>query len=134
MSSNLRFIRIRDFMKFTPKGPLDFAEMIKGIHEFSSAVGAFSDYNLLIDTRGTESHLSASDLWRLAKELAESVHAGASKGFRAKISALCPVEHFDHATFFELCAQNRGLNVRAFTSFEDVFDWLGESSTPNAAP
>ena len=35
MSSNLRFIRIRDFMKFTPKGPLHFAEMKKGIHEFS---------------------------------------------------------------------------------------------------
>ena len=121
-------------MKFTPKGPLDFAEMKKGIHEFSSAAGAFSDYNLLIDTCGTESHLSVNDLWILAKELAESVHAGASKGFKAKISVLCPLEHFNNAEFFELCAQNRGLNVRTFTAFEDVFDWLGESSASNAAP
>jgi hypothetical protein len=34
----------------------------------------------------------------------------------------------DHAKFFELCSQNRGLNVHAFTSFEELFDWLSQPS------
>lgn len=117
-------------MKFDPQGTLDFAKVKERIKEFALTPGAFVDYDLLIDTRGAESHLSTSDLWRLAEELAKSVHAGSSKGFRVKISVLCPVGRFDYAKFLELCAQNRGLNVRAFTTFEDVFEWIGESSTP----
>ena len=127
MASNLRLIRIRDFLKFTPQGNLDLPTMKEGINKVAS-LGSFGDHDLFIDTRGTESRLSVADVWVLAKELATLMHAGTSKGFRAKISVLCPVEHFDYAQFFELCAQNRGLNVQAFTSFEELFEWLSESS------
>lgn len=46
------------------------------------------------------------------------------KTFSCKTAVLCPAARFDNAAFFELCAHNRGLSVKAFTSFEDAMDWL----------
>lgn len=63
--------------------------------------------------------MSVIDLWYLAAELS-NLH----KAFSRKTAVLCPLEQFDHAGFFALCAQNRGLQVRAFTSFEDAIEWL----------
>ncbi len=119
MTPNLKIIRVRDFMRFIPEGTLNFAKAKEFLQETSSVSGAFVNYNLLIDTRGTETHLSVTDIWQLAAELAEIVHKDA-KGFWAKIAVLYPPEHFDSAQFFELCGQNRGLNVHAFSSFEDL--------------
>lgn len=131
MPSNLRIIRIRDFIKLAPQGSQDLTNLKQAITEAAAVRGAFVDYNLLIDARGLETNLSVFDIWELAADLAKVIHAGASRGFRAKIPVLCPVERFDKGKFFELCAENRGLNVRAFTSFEDVLEWLSESSTPS---
>lgn len=132
MPANLRIIRVRDFIKLAPQGSQDLNSLKRAITEAASAPGAFIDYDLLIDTRGfAETILSVFDMWELAKDLADVTHAGASRGFRPKIPVLCPRERFDNAQFYELCASNQGLNVRAFTSFEDMFEWLSESSTPN---
>ncbi len=131
MPSNLRIISIRDFLKLAPQGSQDFKSLKQTISEVASVGGAFSDYDLLIDTRGAEIHLSVTDIWELAADLAKMIQAGASKSFRAKIPVLCPTEEFNHAKFFSLCAENRGLNVHAFTSFEDLFDWLSEPSAPS---
>ncbi len=120
---------MRDFLRLAPQGSLDLETSKQGLSEAASVSGRFSDYDLLIDTRGVESHLSVFDIWDVAAYLARIIHAGTSKSFRAKILVLCPVEHFDHAEFFSLCAHNQGLNVRAFTTFEDMFEWLSESST-----
>jgi hypothetical protein len=127
MSSNLKIIRVRDFIEATPQGPLDFEKAIQSMREASEVSGAFVNYDLLIDTRGSENNLSVTDIWYLAVELASLVHTN-TEGFRAKIPVLCPIKEFDYAKFFELCSQNRGLNVRAFTSFEDLFDWLHQPS------
>ncbi len=130
MPSNLRIVHIRDFLSFRPEGTLDLAKVKEGLREAALVPGAFGDYDLLVDVLGAEAHLSVTDLWEIAKELATIIHAHTSKRFAAKIVVLCPVEQFDHAEFFELCARNRGLNVRAFTSCEDLFAWLSESSAP----
>ena len=131
MSSNLRIIRLRDIINVKPEGKLDKSRVREELQEIASAHDTFVNYDVLIDTRGTEEHLSVFDIWEAARDLANAVHAGSSKGFLAKIAVICPVEHFDNAQFFELCAQNRGLNVHAFTVFEDLFEWLSESSAVN---
>ena len=132
MPSNLRIIRIRDFIKLAPQGSQHFKSLKRAITEAASLPGAFIDYDLLIDTRGfAETLLSVIDLWELAEDLANAVHAGSAKGFTAKIPVLCPPERLDLAQFYELCTRNRGLNVRAFTSIEDLFEWLSKSSTPS---
>lgn len=127
MTSNLKIIRVRDFIKAAPQGTLDMAKASQAVLEASLVPGVFVSYDLLIDTRGAESDLSVTDIWHLAKDLARIVQNN-TKGFRAKIPVLCPTKEFDLAKFFELCSQNRGLNVRAFTSFEDLFQWLSEPS------
>jgi len=132
MSSNLKIIRLRDIVSSKPEGDLDFSRSNKALQEIASVPGAFIDYDVLIDTRGAETHLSVFEIWEIARNLANAVHASSPKGFRAKIAVICPVEGFDNAKFFELCAQNRGLNVNAFTVFEDMFEWLSESSPPSS--
>ena len=125
MISNLKILRVRDFIKSTPQGTLDLSMAKELIEEVSNVSGAFINYDLFIDTRGTEDKLTVFHIWEIASQLATAVHRN-TKGFRAKIAVLCPVERFDHAKFFELCSLNRGLNVRAFTSFEELFEWLSQ--------
>jgi hypothetical protein len=127
MTSNLKILRVRDFIKATPQGTLDLPVAKELIQEVSDVSGAFIKYDLFIDTRGTEDKLTVTHIWEIASQLASAVHRN-TRGFRAKIAVLCPVERFDHAKFFELCSLNRGLNVRAFTSFEELFEWLSQPS------
>jgi len=71
--------------------------------------------------------MSVTDLWYLAAELSTL-----GKAFLRKTAVLCPVERFDYADFFALCADNLGMRVQAFNSFEDAIDWLiGIEPTPN---
>lgn len=39
-------------------------------------------------------------------------------------NSVCPDERFDHAAFFALCAENKGLDMQAFTSYEEAMKWL----------
>jgi len=130
--SSLRIIRLRDIISLELDGKLDLSKSKEGLQKIVSVHGAFIDHDVLIDTRGTESLLSVADIWEIARDLANAVHASPPKGFVAKIAVICPIEHFDNAKFLELCAQNRGLNVNAFTAFEDMFEWISESSPPNS--
>jgi hypothetical protein len=132
MLSNLKIIRLRDMLSVKPEGNLDRKKLKEGLQEIASVHGAFVEYDVLIDTRGTEDHLSLLDIWEASRDLANAVHAGSPNGFWAKIAILCPVERFDNAKFFQLCSQDRGLNVRTFTVFEDMFEWLSKSSDPNS--
>jgi hypothetical protein len=36
----------------------------------------------------------------------------------------CSARGSDHARFFSLCAEHRGSNVEAFTSYEEAMEWL----------
>jgi hypothetical protein len=63
--------------------------------------------------------MSIADLWYLAAEL-----SNLGKAFMQKTAVLCPIEKFDQAGFFALCAKNKGYPVNAFTSFEDAIEWL----------
>lgn len=63
--------------------------------------------------------MSIGDLWYLAAEVSKLRQA-----FSGRTAVLCPLDEFDSAGFFALCAQNRGLQVRAFASFEDAMEWL----------
>ena len=130
MPSNLRIVRLRDYIEFDPQGNLAMAKIKEAIRELAASPGVFSDYDVLVDTRGAESHLSVNDNWEIAEDLANVVHARPPKGYTAKIAVICPTERFNHAKFLALCSQNRGLNVKAFTAFEELFDWLSEPPAP----
>ncbi|MGH7824454.1 MAG: hypothetical protein ACREQ7_04675 [Candidatus Binatia bacterium] len=78
-----------------------------------------ADHEVIVDTRKAQSRLSVTDLWYLAAECGNLRQA-----FSGKTAVLCPLDRFDNAKFFALCADIRGFQVRAFTSFEDAMEWL----------
>lgn len=119
MPCSIRIIHAHDFIKATPEGTLDLENSKKLLIEIASDSSTLGDYEILLDTRKAQSEMSASDLWSLAAELTSF-----RKALSRKTAVLCPLERFDHAAFFALCAQNRGFRVRAFTSFEEAMEWL----------
>ena len=120
MSTNVKIIHAHDFIKATPEGQLDFEESKRLLTEIASvAASSVVDYEIILDTRKAQIEMSATDLWYLATELSNFRRA-----FSRKIAVLCPVEKFDRAAFFALCAENRGFQISAFASYDDAIEWL----------
>ena len=122
MPTDIKIIHARDFIKATANGQLDLENAKKQLVEIASAATSLADFHIILDTRRAQSRMSVADLWNLAKEL---------DGMRMRfltslkqIAVLCPVAEFDQASFFALCAKNRGINIKAFSSFEDAIEWL----------
>jgi hypothetical protein len=124
MATNIRIIHAHDFIKATPEGTLDLENSKKLLVEIAADSSTSGDHEILLDTRMAQSAMSAADLWYLAAELISF-----RKALSRKTAVLCPLDRFDHAAFFALCAQNKGFRVRAFTSFEDAMEWLMAKET-----
>ena len=125
MPTNIRIIRAHDFIRAAPEERLDLEKSHKLLLEIASASAHLVDYEIIIDTRKAQLEMSATDLWYLAAELSNL----RGTFFRKKIAVLCPLERFDQTGFFSLCAENRGFQVSAFTSFEDAIEWLIANGT-----
>ena len=127
MPANIRVIHAHDFIKATPEGKLDLEESKKLLMEIASVSAPLVDYDIVLDTRKAQSEMSVTDLWYLAAELSDNFRKTFSRPL--KTAVLCPLERFDQAGFFALCAQNRGFQVGAFTSFADAYEWLIANKT-----
>jgi hypothetical protein len=119
--ANIRIIHAHDFMKATPEGWLDRDKTMKLLLEIASVAPSLSDFHVILDTRKAQSGLNEIDFWYLASELSNSFREVAKS---PRMAVLCPVERFNQADFFALCAKNRGFNINAFTSFEDAYEWI----------
>lgn len=119
MATHVTIIHAQDFIRATPDGQIDLESARKGLIDIAASAAPLGDHRILVDTRHAQVAMSITDLWYLASEL-----SNASKTFSRKTAVLCPLEGFDKAGFFALCAQNRGFPVNAFTSFEDAIEWL----------
>jgi len=125
MPANIRIIHAHDFIKATPEGRFDLEKAKHLLMEIASTSAPLVDCEIILDTRKAQTEMSITDLWYLATEL-----SNLRKAFlRKKTAVLCPLERFDYAGFFALCAQNFGFQVRAFTSFEDAIEWLIANGT-----
>ena len=126
MTANIRVFHAQDFIKATPEGWLDRKQSMKLLLDIAAVAPKLANFHVILDTRKAQSGLSEIDLWFLASEL--------SNHFRdvtqpPRISVLCPLERFNRAEFFALCANNRGCNVSAFTSFEKAYEWAIEDDS-----
>ena len=119
MPTKINIIHAHDFIKVTPDGLLDFEASEKLLKEIASLIKPEDDYMILLDTRTVHSDLLPIQLWYLALEISKS-----GEQFRKKTAVVCPLERFKQAKFLELCSENRGLQLQAFTSFEHAIDWL----------
>ena len=119
MPTKIKIIHAHDFIKITPGGELDFEESKRLLLEIASVITPEDDYMILLDTRKAHSVLLPAQLWLLALEISK-----AGKKFQRKAAVVCPFERFEDAQFLELCAENRGFKVHAFTSYELAIEWL----------
>ena len=122
MPTQLRIIRAKDFIKATPEGALDLEKSRVLLMQIASAKRLLQDYALILDTRKADSKMSAYELWYLAGELQK-----VDSTFLRKTAILCPDKRFEMAKFFALCAENHGVEMQAFISFEDAMEWLNAS-------
>lgn len=118
---NVKVIQAREFVRGTPEGRVFLDEAEQLLKDIALAGAGLDGFHVLVDTRAVTAGLSATELWHLAGKVA-SLRQDASR----RIAILCPKERFDHSVFFALCAENRGLNVRAFMGYEDAMEWLLE--------
>jgi len=119
MPANVKVIQAHEFVRARPGGVLNLEASEELLLEIARAAEGLDKVEVLIDTRGADGQLGASDLWFLADRLARHRHA-----FSGKTAVLCPAARFDRARFFALLADSKGFDVEAFTSYEDAVAWL----------
>jgi hypothetical protein len=119
MPTNVKVIRARDFIRAKPNGEANLETAEQLLRDIAQAGSGLEEFEILVDTREVSGMLSATDLWTLAERLARYRNT-----FARRTAVLCPIERFDHARFFSLCADNHGFNIQAFTSYEDAMQWL----------
>ena len=119
MPVNIKVIHTRDFIKSTATGVLDFTASKQAILEITSQIKQPGEYEVLVDTREAKSVLSVTNIFELGKALADQ-----SSLRHSKIGLIAPMSDTDKAAFFETVAVNRGVNIRAFTDFEQAITWL----------
>jgi hypothetical protein len=119
MPHQVKVIHASDFIRARPEGEFDLEASERLLGDIAKAGAALEDFEILLDVRQTRGTMSATDLWSLAEGLVRY-----RSTFARKTAILCPVEKFDRARFFALCAENRGFNIRAFTAYEEAMEWL----------
>lgn len=119
MARKIRIVNARDFVSAKADGTLDLEEGEQLLREVVGVSDPLEDFDILVDTRDAVSVLSATDLWFLADRLLRH-----PKTFAGRTAILCPDERFDHAAFFALCAESKGVDMQAFTSYEEAMNWL----------
>ena len=130
MATKIKVITAGDFLEVTPDGIINLTTSRQLLVEIAKAEHLPVDYELLVDFRDTQSHLSVFDVYQLAAELCQYGNT-----FRRKVALLVvPGINFEHASFFETCSQNRGFYVNAFTDYEKAMRWLLSAQDLCAVP
>ena len=120
MPRNIKVIRGPDFIRAQPEGRVNLEGAERMLREIADAGAGLGDFDVLVDVRHVVGDtLAPAELWSLAEKVATY-----RRSFGRRTAILCPLQRFDSARFFTLCAENHGVNVHAFTSYEDAMEWL----------
>lgn len=120
MSYDMRVIPISEFLRTDVSGEIDLQATRALLKELLDICSRNQVYHILIDGREARSRSSTVDIWTLANDLST---LGMSLQHRIAILNR-PKDDFDRGAFLELCATNRGYQLRAFRDFENAFTWL----------
>lgn len=130
MPLNVRIIDAREFMQVEQDGRFNWEAAKHMLVKMAAASASPTDYEILIDLREAKWDLTGPEMWDVVAELASHTDS-----FRERIALLAkPGTGFDHAERLEICAQDSGRQVRAFTQFEDAVHWLFEGAALRGEP
>ena len=120
---SLKRYTLRDFVRQTENGTLDFDRSLEAVRQLVTAAGHHTDCHLLLDLRDTESTIGPSDYLKLVMEF--GAH---ERRFHNKIAVIIPAraERMEMAHFVQRCMQAEGYEIKVFTSYEYAIDWLAE--------
>jgi hypothetical protein len=119
MPSEVTVVHAHEFVITTVRGQLDFAKSKVALMEVASAGVFSSGANVLLDIRDAPGRLTLPEVLSFADEFAR-----VQTDHGHKTAVLIDPGRFENAEFFAVTAKNMGLQVQAFTSFEDAFEWL----------
>ena len=119
MPAHVKVIQAREFVRATAEGEAKLESAAQLLKDIAQAGRGLDEFEVLVDIREVSGRLSAADIWWLAQTLVRL-----RETFARRTAILCPIERFDHARFFALCAEHKGFNIQAFTSYEDAMEWL----------
>jgi len=120
MDLNIRIISAHDFLITTPTFQVDLETSKQFFLKLARENAPPRQYDLLIDLRSTTGNLSLPEVIEVVKLVIDH-----RDSFRSKIAILTtPGVKFENAQFGALYAGNRGIQVAAFTDFEETINWL----------
>ena len=116
---NVKIIHAGDFIKNTPEGEVNLELSKIRLAKLVQALELTHEYNILVDWRNVVINYSMAHLFDLALEIFKDEALS-----KAKISLLVQPGNFNKGKFLQLCAQNRGIRLSAFTEYENAMNWL----------
>ena len=124
MTADIQFINLTDLLSSNKNGELDYAESLKIIRKVATENKNSVQKNMLVDLRNVISVVTTSEIYELVSEL--SSHR---EQFSKKI-ALLYGSNFDaeKIRFLEMCANNRGFLINAFTDYDEAVSWLTKTN------
>ena len=105
----------------TVSGGLYTERSLKLVRELALAVNTYKGYNVLMDTRGTETKPEMLDLMQIASECAKL-----RSDFNRKIAFLIPITEarVRFARRFKACMEAQGFEFRQFFDRANAVAWL----------
>lgn len=111
----------KEFIKARATGEFDLEASKEALRTLLAHPRFSKSCDILIDFRDAECDLSMADIYEIVQFLA--LHRQALFGRLAVL--VSGDSDFDMAGFLELCAENRGLQVKAFLDLSEAEKWLG---------
>ncbi len=116
-----------DLIVLTADGRIDLNASEAALEDLLTRLEGEPGRAVIFDLRGANCALTLGEVYELVNFLA--VHSSKKTLYR-KIAILIASEaHRAKASFFTLCAENRGLEVKAFNAVKDVSKWLGSDAS-----
>lgn len=121
MSMDVRILHVPDFLQTNAYGVPDLKATEQMLGRVAQQCVTEGVNHVLLDIRDANGRLlSVADVYSIARRFHEM-------GFNHEHKLAIvnkPKGDFDGAAFLELCAGNRGWQVRAFRKIEPALDWL----------
>jgi hypothetical protein len=117
MNRGIEVTREDGFVRVTAQGKHTVGQARESLREIASAAGTGT--GLLLDVREAASFLSLTDVRALAEEFADI-----GLGVGRKTAIVSSADRFDNVHFFAVSARSMGLDVQAFSSFDEACEWL----------
>lgn len=120
MAVKIKIIRSVDYLSVSDDGEIEFEESRRRLGALAEPKRPPADYEILLDFRRTQWILSTEEIYSFVKALIQ-----APDSFRDKLALLVlPGVNFDRAYFMELFSENKGIEIRTFSNYEDAVQWF----------